>query len=385
MSVFASVTMVAPYRIAAELGICLLGSPSGPLVLPSLSVTRLLPATLALTLALPAFAQKEEVFGDGKPPNYREETMDRRLLRSKFYKAISTPEVILENQGCVQLYSGLFLALSEVAPFLHKRDDNFLLDPILVNALNTQLSTPNFSATAFLVAMVRRVMIDKRMPDEWLTLATALQKKTKIIDLAKLKLINEQVSPIDSSLFTLPLLKHRYIVETKAATSAVTTDVEAGFRDTYLDRDVSWAGATLLEIGVNQPRGKKKKRYRDAEAEELVAILSWMPPDPRRDRVDLTATEPVVIPPVTIFVRLQSKQFADIEKFFRGQRVLVKGRFWEMTRNMLEYEVRDGLVFNDIDWTQGVLIGRPEDVATCPMAINELTGLAPKQVGGFGH
>ena len=48
-------------------------------------------------------------------------------------------------------------------------------------------------------------------------------------------------------------------------------------------------------------------------------------------------------------------------------------------------EVRDGLIFDDRDWSSGVLLGRPQDVATCAVAINELTGTAPQQPGGFAH
>jgi hypothetical protein len=223
------------------------------------------------------------------------------------------------------------------------------------------------------------------MPDEWLETATQLNKKVKIIDLARLKLLNEQVQLADSAYFTIPMLRQRYQVEVLNANSAVTTDVVSAFRDTYLDRDVAWGGATLLDIGVNQPKGKKKKKYRDAEAEELVAVLQWIPPDPRLQTIDYFAKAPVKVDPVLIYVRLQSKQYSDVEKFHRGQRVMVKGRFWEMNKTALELEVRDGLIFDDKDWSQGVVLGNPQEVATCPAAINELTGVAPQQPGGFKH
>lgn len=346
-------------------------------------MTRLLAASIAL-LALPALAQKEEIFGDGKPPNFREETMDKRFLRTRFAKAMAAPEVLMQDQGCVQLYSGLLLALGEIGPLVHKRDDNFILDPVLQNMVQQQLSPPSFPAMAFLVSMYRRMMIEKRLPDDWLKLAIELNKQVKILDLPKLKMMNEGLNPIDSAYFSLPLLKERYVIETMASTSAVTRDTVADFRDTYLDRDVTWTGMQLVEIGVNQPPGKKKKRYRDAEAEELIAILHWYPPDPRRDKIDLTARAPVKFEPMVVYVRLQSKQYSDIEKFFRGQRVMVKGRFWEMTKNMKEFEIRDGLIFKDFDWSNGVVIANPQMVAACPVAINELTGIA-EQKGGFAH
>ncbi|MDP1823126.1 MAG: hypothetical protein Q8L48_07790 [Archangium sp.] len=341
------------------------------------------PALLILLVALPAFAQKEEIFGNGKPPNFREEKMDSKFVKSKFSKMLVAGT---EEPGCVQLLGGLFVSLAEIAPLLHRRDENFTLPPELQEAIQTQLSTGSFPAIAYLVAMVRKVMIEKRLPDEWLATATALNKKVKLIDLSKLKMINEQILFVDSAYFTIPLLKERYTVEAVNANSAVTTDVIGAFRDTYLDRDIAWSGATLLDIGINQPKGKnKKKRYRDAEAEELVAVLQWIPQDPRMNQVNLLAQAPIKVEPVTIYVRLQSKQYSDIEKFRRGQRVLIKGRFWEMNKTVTELEVRDGLIFDDRDWSSGVLLGRPQDVATCSVAINELTGTAPQQPGGFAH
>lgn len=341
------------------------------------------PVLLLLLVALPAFAQKEEIFGNGKPPNYRQEKMDSRFVKSKFSKMLVAGT---DDPGCVQLLGGLFVALGEIAPLIHKRDENFTLAPELQEAIQTQLSLTQFPAIAYLVAMVRKVMIEKRLPDEWLATAEALNKKVKIIDLAKLKMINEDIYPVDSAYFSIPLLKERYIVEAINANSAVTTDVISAFRDTYLDRDVAWGGATLLDIGVNQPKGKgKKKRYRDAEAEELVAVLQWVPPEPKNLQINLLATAPVKVIPIRIYVRLQSKQYADIEKFRRGQRVLIKGNFWEMNKDVTELEVREGLLFDDRDWSGGVLLGRPEDVMKCSVAVNELTGTAPQQPGGFAH
>ncbi|MDP2274105.1 MAG: hypothetical protein Q8N23_25485 [Archangium sp.] len=340
-------------------------------------------ALLILLVALPAFAQKEEIFGTGKPPNFREEKMDSKFVKSKFSKMLVTGT---EDPGCVQLLGGLFVALAEIAPVIHKRDENFVLPPELQEAVQSQLSTPGFPAVAYLVAMVRKIMIEKRLPDEWLATAVALNKKVKLIDLAKLKMINEQIKPADSAYFTIPLLRERYAEEALNANSAVTTDVVAAFHDTYVDRDIAWGGATLLDIGINQPKGKgKKKRYRDAAAEELVAVLQWMPQDPRMNQVNLLAQAPVKVDPVIIYVRLASKQYADLEKFHRGQRVMVKGQFFEMNKSATELEIREGLLFSDRDWSTGVLLGRPQDVATCPVALNELTGTAAQQPGGFAH
>jgi hypothetical protein len=337
---------------------------------------------MVLVLAGSALAQKDELFGSGKAPAFREEAMDKKFAKSKLAKALQTGT---SEKECVQLLGGLFVALGEIMPTLHKRDENFSLDPSLVQAVNTQLTTPRFPAMAYLVSMVRRVMIDKRLPDEWLETATQLNKVVKIIDLPKLKLANEGLTLADSSAFTIPTLKNRYLVEVVGANSAVTTDVTAAFRDAYLDRDVAWGGAQLVDIGLNQPKGKKKKRWSLAEPEELIAILQWQPPDPRKTQLDLSGHQATKVEPITIYARLQAKQYTDIEKLYRSQRVLIKGRFWEMNKAMTELEVREALIFNDPDWSAGVILGNPDEIGPCSFAINELTGLAPVQPGGFHH
>ncbi|MFO0598596.1 MAG: hypothetical protein U0228_25035 [Myxococcaceae bacterium] len=341
-------------------------------------------ALLVVVMSLPAFAQKEEIFGDGKPPKFREETLDKRFKKSRIAKLLNSGT---DDPACAEVLGGLFVALAEIAPVLHKKDENFTLAPELQEALQTQLTTPGFPATAYLVAMVRKVMIDGRLPDEWLATAENLNKVTKLIDLSKLKMINEEVKLADSAYLTIMKLRERYQVEALNANSAVTTDVLGTFRDTYLDRDIAWGGLTLIDVGVNQPKGKKgkKKLYRSVGAEELVAVLSYVPPDPRMNQVNLLAQAPIKVDPVIIYVKLQPKQYADIEKFHRGERVMLKGHFWEMTKTALELEVRDGLLFDDPDWSGGVLLGKPQDVAMCTAAINELTGTAPEQIGGFKH
>jgi hypothetical protein len=334
----------------------------------------------ALLAATQAFAQKEEVFGSGKPVVYREETMDKRFAKSKVAKLLKEGT---DDPACVELLSGLLMALAEIGPVLHKKDENFTLDPTLQNAIATQLSTPNFPAMAYLVSMVRRVLIDKRLPDEWLETAKAINAKAKIIDMAKLKQLNDGVAFADSADFTIPLLKNRYIIEVVNANSAVTTDVAGEFRDAYLDRDVAWGGAFLIDAGLNAPKGKKK--ITPGEAAELAAIHEWQPPHPRKTTLDFMSKNSKPPPPIRIIVKLAAKQFADLEKLHRGQRVLVKGRFWEMNKTFTELEVRDAWLFEDRDFSAGVMLGSPADVAQCPAAINELTGLAPQQPGGFKH
>ena len=343
---------------------------------------RLMSFLLVFAVGAPAFAQKDELFGSGKPVVYREETMDRRFAKSRVAKMLKegSPE-----QGCVQLMGALFIALAEIGPNLHKRDENFLLDPNLIAAIQNQVTTPSFPAMAYLLSMVRRVLIDKRLPDEWFETAKAINTVVKIIDLGKLKWMNEGITFVDSSAFTIPLLKNRYFTEVVGANSAVTTDVAGSFRDAYLDRDVAWGGATLLDAGSNAPKKKKGKTYNPVEFGELLAVLEWLPPDPRKSEIDFYGDDSKKPPPpVRILAKLAPKQYTDLEKVFRGQRMLVRGRFWEMNRDVTQVEVRDAMLFEDRDW-YGAMLADPNMIATCPAAINELTGIGPQQPGGFKH
>jgi hypothetical protein len=236
-------------------------------------------------------------------------------------------------------------------------------------------------------------MIERKLPDAWLATARALEPRLRRLgaatpDLAKLRMLDEGLVLADSAAYSIPWLKARYLTEALGATSAVTTDVVGTFRDTYLDRDVAWGGAVVVDVGVNQPPGRpgqRRRRYARAEPEELVGVLRWTPPEPRKRAIDLLGHTPTKVEAITLYARLQPRQYRDVEKLVRGQRVLVKGRFWEMNRSLTELELRDAVLFDDPDWSQGAVLGTLAEVAACPAAINELTGTAPDQPGGFQH
>jgi hypothetical protein len=345
-------------------------------------------ASLALLLlALPAHAQKEVFFGTGKAPVFKESDTDRRFAKTRVSKALATGTGT-EDPNCQQLLGGLLTAVAEAAPYLHKRDENFMVDPLVLQAVQTQLTNDRFPGTAYFAAMVRRVLIDRRVPDEWLATAEAINPRVQIIDVAKLKMLNEGLKPIDSFSFTLAALRERYNLEVQRANSAVTTDVAGAFRDSYLDRDVAWGGVVLLDAATMAPppkgKGKKKAPAPVAAIEELGAILQWTPPDPHANELNVLGKKDLP-PPVKIIARLAPKQFIDLERVPRGKRMLIKGRFWEMNKTVTEVEVRDALLFEDRDFSAGLLLADPAAVAACPLAINELTGVAPSQPGGFKH
>src|SRR5688572_17148420 len=139
---------------------------------------------LTLILASQAFAQKDKFFAR-QPLVFREEGRDRQFAKTRFAKALVTGT---DDPRCVQLLGGMLTALAEIAPTLHAKDANFVLDPSLLTAVQLQLGTvngvaqigydqvqtPRWPALDYLQAMVRRIMIDKRLPDEWLATAEAI-------------------------------------------------------------------------------------------------------------------------------------------------------------------------------------------------------------------
>lgn len=341
---------------------------------------------LALALLLGTAASADDsLFGSGKPPMFREEDADRRFSKSKLARALVQGT---DDPGCVQLLGGLLMVVGESAPYLHKRDENLFIDQTLWASTGAHLSTQRFPAQQYLVLMMRRVLIDGKLPDEWYATAEKVNGSVKFIDLAKLKYLQDGVKPVDSYAFTLPELRHRYEMEVLRANSVAATAAEASFRDSYLDRDVIWGGLTLIDVGPEKKPAAKKGKKKSAEPEEppeLIANLVWTPPDPNAgDRLAMFAPKKGP-PPIKIVARLSPEQYVDVTKFPRGSRVMIRGRFWEMDKTISKLEVREGLLFQDRDYSAGVVLADPNAVARCPVAVDEISGLAPQQPGGFKH
>jgi hypothetical protein len=347
------------------------------------------PALLALALSLlslPAAAQPEVFFGSGEPLVLEEADFDRRFLKTKFHQALLQGT---KDPNCAQLLGGLLTLLGETAPFLHKRDENFYLDPLLVQALATQMVTPQFPANEYLVAMVRRVLIEQKLPADWFQTAAALGPYVLTIDVGKLRFLSEGPQPIDSFLLTLPALRDRYQVEVRRANTAAASTAETAFRENYLDKQVAFGGLEMVDLRVEKPKKKKVKLRRgqpppEPEQPYVVARLVWYPPDPNANEINPFANE-VKRAVVNITARLGPRQYLDLSRLPKGARLLVRGRFWGYKGAVDSVELRDALLFQDRDWTQGNLLVDPAAVAQCPLAINDLSGAAPIQPGGFGQ
>src|SRR5690606_11857974 len=88
--------------------------------------------------------------------------------------------------------------------------------------------------------------------------------------------------------------------------------------------------------------------------------------------------------PVTIHARLEPTEYLDVAKLSKGARMLVRGRLFDVQKNATVFDGREAYLFLDFDWSRGSL-ANPQAVAQCKLAINDLTGTAPVQPGGWGQ
>jgi len=325
--------------------------------------------------SVPAFAQSpaEAFFGNGKPYVFTEAPLDRRFQKTRMYQELLEGP---SSDACGSVLGGLLTALAETGPALHKRDENFYLDPMLASALDLQMTLPRFPARAFLVTMVRRVMIDKRMPAAWLTRAEEL--KLPLLALAKLKYLADGVRPIDSFYLTLPAFQARYEEEVARANSSAARTALLEFRDRYFDRDVAWAGLTLMDVGV-------RKGFEVDDRDDDVARLVFDPENKSKPRDPLELLEPKKnVQPLRVTAKLSSQQYVQLSRLPKQSKVWVRGRIHDVAKGFTHVELRDALIFEDRDW-QGLPLLPAGAVARCPAAVNDLTGVASVQPGGFGR
>ena len=326
-------------------------------------------------------------------PNIKQEDFDRRFLKTGFYQALTYGT---NDANCAILVGGMLTLLAETAPLIHKRDENFYLDPMLVQALNTQLTTPRFQASAYMVAMVRRVLMDHKLPAEWFKTASQLGPLVGTIDVGKLRFISEGLKPIDSFFLTLPALRERYDIEVRRANTTAARSADKLFRESYMDRQVAFGGLEMLDVRVEEPKKPKKPKKRrkndppeveePAEPATAVAQLMWYPPTPENEHAELNIYGAPKRVGVGITARLAPQQYLDLTRIPRGTRLMVRGRLWDYKKAVDEVELRDALIFQDRDWSQGNTLVDPNVVARCPAAVNDLLmGAAPVQTGAFGQ
>jgi hypothetical protein len=117
----------------------------------------------------------------------------------------------------------------------------------------------------------------------------------------------------------------------------------------------------------------------------MIARLVFYPPNPTAGTF-LSIVKPAEKPKgIMVTARLAEKQYVNLDHIPKGTRMLVRGRLWEYKKGITEVEVREALMFQDRDFSQGAALADPTATAVCPLAYNELTGMAPTQPGGFGQ
>lgn len=336
-------------------------------------------AAAIVTASGPALAQADVIFGNGRAPVFVNEEIDKRYLKSRVHKALVNGT---QDPNCATLLGGLLTVLAETAPTLHKRDQNFYLDPHLVRTLQTEMTSPRFPAVAYVSAMVRRVMIDGKLPAEYLQMGSQLASRVLALDVGKLRYLADGVRPIDSFLFTPDVLRERYDVEVVRANSAAAPGAFKAFQDSYQDRDIAWSGVTLVDV---KPAPRLKKDDDDGAA--LMAHLEYRPPQKRDEsgnwRNLLKGSDKT--PALKMTARLAADQYVDVTRLPKGMRLTVRGRLWTIGKGLKNLEIREGLLFEDRDWSKGSHLIDATAVHKCPLAVNDLAGQAPRQPGGFGQ
>ncbi len=331
-----------------------------------------------------AFAQKEVVFGTSNPPVFRAEAHDQRFRRTRLSQALRSGEV---GPECVQLVGGMLTAVAETGMQFHKRDETLFLPQALSQAVDTQLSGPNFNGRAYYLSLVREVLIGGRVPASWLKVAQAIAPSYPALDLGKLSFLSsKRIEPIDSFHFTLQTLRNQHELEVKRATSVNASSAFANFKDDYTDRTVAWGDLVLTDLKLEKPKGKGG--FESYEPPAQIAILRVNAPPKQSD--DFTAMMPFAGKKkkekvLEITARLTEDQYIPLDRLPKGTRVMVRGRVWDFDKDVTKVQLRDARIFLDPDWNRGATLALPGAIEGCPLAVNDLTGLANQQPSGFGH
>ena len=351
---------------------------------------------LLLALSLPAHADEPELFAKGKPPTWADSKMDVRFSKTRIAQALEKPP---SDAACGRVVATLLAGFAEGTPYFHKRDQNFFLDPQLVGWFQEQLGSSKFPALAYLQMMVRRTRIDGKAPEAWLNTAKLLKAKLGTpIDLDRLAYAVDGPQLIDSFLFSLPMLEHRYRTEILLATSIGEKSAFDRFESRYLDRDVAWNGLLLSDIRKIEPeppkKGKKKKAEEvEEEPQETTYWATLLVPTQSAPMHPLFKAPPAQ--PMVVRVKLQPEQYVNVKRAVRSSRYMAIGRLWAIQPGdgepsspvLADLELRDGLIFEDRDWSiVGSLpgIANAEDVEACDLAVNDLSEVGLREHQSLG-
>lgn len=346
---------------------------------PALLALLLCPLLLPLLLAAPARAEAPDLFA-AKPYVFREGPKDRRFPKTLLAKALAKAP---ENAACARVAAAYLMGLAEAAPFFHKKDERLMLFPGLV----ASLESPRFPAGDFLVHLLRRVAIDGKAPESYLTTARQLRDRFKApIDLARLAYAVDGVQPVDSVELTLGVLLKRYEEEVHLAPTIARASALERFQDRYLDRDVVWSGLLLADIRRGEPKRPGPKGEK-APSEMQATFLAPLAPKSQDPVFEGPKPEPV-----RIRARLALDQYLDLKATVRSAKYLVRGRLWSFQAGTgdpsapsFDLELREAILFEDHDWSHYAGFASAEDAAACEACRSDLSPLGLKESQGLGQ
>ena len=338
-----------------------------------------------LTLPLTARAQSPDLFAK-KPHRWRTEDLDKRFLKTRIAQALQEPPA---DPACARVVASLLMAFSEATPYFHKKDENYFLFQTLI----APIATEDFPAEAYLRHMVRRTMLDRKAPEAWLKTAKVLSERHKApIDLARLAYAVDGPMLIDSVYFSLAVFLERYQAEVALAPSLAQASAQQRFRDQYLDRDLTWGGLVLADIHKEDPpkKTKSKAAFDDEEEEDGPSYIATL---------IVPVAGPVSHPifkaprqePIRVRVKLLAQQYLNLTKAVVSNSYVLRGRLWDFKVGdgtpdtpPFEFEIRDGLLFEDRDWSRYSGFALPGDAEACAFCVNDLSPLGLKQKQGVG-
>ncbi|MBI5548941.1 MAG: hypothetical protein HY901_34090 [Deltaproteobacteria bacterium] len=348
-----------------------------------------LAASALLLSSTPARAQDDEAFAK-KPFVWRLDEKDQRLPNTKLMKAMDTG---FKNVHCARVAASLLAAFAEAAPFFHKKDNRFALFKVFTDPITTE----KFPADDYLIHMLHRAMHEGKAPEAWLKAAKELKAKHKApIDLARLAFAVDGPTLIDSIDFALPVFLQRFQTEVLLAPTVAQASALDRFSDRYLDRDLAWGGLILADIFKEEPpkpkKGEKPAPPPDEDDEDAgphhYATMLVPQVTPAQHPLFQTA----VPEPMRVVVRLAKEQYIDVKKVVLARTYLVHGRFYgfkagtgQKDEPPMVIDIRDGLLFEERDWSNYGGFADANDVAACELAINDLSPLGLKDRQGIGE
>jgi hypothetical protein len=344
-----------------------------------MKLTYILPL-LFIGQSVPSFAQEEQIFAK-KPFVWKETPEDERILNTKLLKAL--PRMPMK-ESCDKVAASLLAAFAEATPYFHKKDDRFPIFSVFTAPINSE----RFPAHEYLLHMLRRAAIDRQAPKAWLKTARNLKEKWNApIDLARMEYAVEKIHFSDSIDFGITPLFQKFQKEVVLAPTISRLSAWQQFRNSYLDRDIAWPQLILSDVQQGKSRKSTKNFPLVAHFQIPLKILKK---DHEQKNIFDRFTEGTPVDALveeknsekdylSVKVVLAPRQYIDPKKMVVSQKYLVRGRIFEMhihnkkDATTFSVEIRDGLAFDDRDWSGYSGFATADNVKDCDLCVNDLS------------